>query len=74
MLLHQKELVRFLRELKREYEDLHPLQYVIYRNPRAVAMWNYRADVTLTLGRWYMVGGSELMTALRDQGGSTFHT
>jgi hypothetical protein len=72
MLLHQKELVCFLRELKREYKNPHPLQYIIYRNPRAVAMWDYRADVALTLGRWYMVGGSELMTALRDQGGLPF--
>ena len=71
MLLHQKELVCLLRDLKREYEN--PLQYIIiYRNPRAVAMRDYRADVALTLGRWYMVGGSELMTALRDQGGLPF--
>lgn len=71
MLLHARQLVGILEDVKRAY-DSFSFHCMWFSVPTLPVRREYRAFVAQTLGEWYTVGGSELIAALRNQGGSPF--
>jgi len=64
-------LVRILQELQEDYARPN-LAYGFYRNPRAAADRDFKAELAMLLGEWMMVGGVELLRLLASHGGGEF--
>jgi len=64
MLLHPRQLVRILQNIKKAYESLS-FYCGFFHVPPLLARHEYRAVVAQTFGEWYTVGGPELMIAMR---------